>query len=141
MEKSSLHVQTELVQTAHAIAQRLQGLSEADLAKPAQWHNTDFSVRFLLNRLTGHLLDHLNQLHKVRQGIGQPPTEAQMILGQYFAAQALVLGELVGLSEAQLAQPQREGEWSANQVLDHLLNSQKKALADIEKAVAATPGQ
>ena len=140
MEKSSLHLQTELVQTAHAITQRLQGLTEAELATPAPWHNTDFTVRFLMHRLTGHCLDHLNQLKKVRQGIGAPPNEAQNILAQYFEAQGAVLGYLAGLSDEQLAQPQREGEWSANQVLDHLLTSQKNMLATIEKALASKQG-
>ncbi|MHB1134498.1 MAG: DinB family protein [Chloroflexota bacterium] len=141
MDKSSLHLQTELVQTAHAIAQRLQDLSEAELATPAPWHNTDFTVRFVMHRLTGHCLDHLNQLKKVRQGIGAPPSEAQNILAQYFEAQGAILGYLAGLSEEQLAQPQGEGQWSANQVLEHLATSQKGLLATIEKALAAKQGQ
>ena len=63
-----------------------------------------------------------------------------MILGQYTVAQAAVLAELVGLSEEQLAQPQAPGEWSANQVLDHLLTSQKRMLETIEAALAPKQG-
>lgn len=137
---SSLELQKQLVELTFQIAQKLQGLTEADLAKPAPWHNTDFTVRFLLHRLAGHCADHLNQLRKVRQGISAPPSEAQMILGQYTVAQAAVLAELVGLSEEQLAQPQAPGEWSANQVLDHLLTSQKRMLETIEAALAPKQG-
>ncbi|MCL5109277.1 MAG: DinB family protein [Chloroflexi bacterium] len=135
MAKTSQELQLELVATSRQIAERLQRLSEEDLKKPAPWHNTDFTVRFLLHRLAGHCLDHLNQLHKVRQGIGVAQSEAQMILNQYFVTQAAILGELVGLSEEQLAQPQAEGEWSANQVLEHLLTSQRNMLVSIEKAL------
>jgi hypothetical protein len=135
MARTSLELQQELVATTNQIAQHLQGLTEQDLKKPARWHDADFTVRFLMHRLAGHCLDHLNQLHKVRHGIGVEQSEAQMILNQYFVAQSAILGELVGLSEQQLAQPQAEGEWSANQVLEHLLTSQKNMLASIEKAL------
>lgn len=136
MEKSSQELQRQLVDLTFQIAAKLQGLTEAQLAASAPWHNTNFTVRFLLHRLAGHCADHLNQLHKVRRGIAAPPSEAQMILGQYLVAQAAVLGELVGLSEVQLAQPQAPGEWSANQVLEHLLDSQRRMLESIEVALA-----
>lgn len=137
MDESIVALRKQLLDTALAIEARLAGLSQEELARPAVWNGLNRNVRFLMHRLTAHLLDHQLQVRKARQAMGVPASEAQGILAQFMAAEAALLGETVGLSAADFERAPAEGEWSAKQVLEHVLATQQKALQSIEDFLAA----
>lgn len=137
MDQAVAEIRKQLFETAMEIESRLAGLSEADLAKPAEWNGLKRNVRFLMHRLTAHVLDHALQVRKARVAMGVPAGEAQGILAQFAAAEAALLGETIGLAAAEFERAPADGEWSAKQVLEHVVSSQKRALQQIEEALAA----
>ena len=112
MDKSILELRRQMLEAAMQVPERLEGLSEADLNKPITWSGTPRNVRFMMHRLGAHAQDHALQIRKNRQAIGAPASEAQNIVAQFLDADAELLGETIGLGDAQYGQPPAEGEWS-----------------------------
>ena len=46
------------------------------------------------------------------------------------------MGTLLGLDDAVISHPPREGEWSIRQVLEHLIEAERQRLARLEEALA-----
>ncbi len=92
------------------------------------------SVRRLLLRLGDHLRDHTTQLAEAREAIGAAPTMPQRILAQAMIAQGYLLGAMVGLRDEDLDTPPAPGEWTARQVLEHILSTQAGYLEAIQQA-------
>ncbi|MDA8217782.1 MAG: hypothetical protein M0Z94_09225 [Dehalococcoidales bacterium] len=136
MDQSIVDMRNQLQAMSLEIEAALAGLTEADLNKPANWTGKDTNVRFLLHRLTAHVLDHTLQIRKARRAMGIAPSETQMILSQFMEAEAAMLGECAGLSAEQFEKGPAAGEWSAKQVLEHVLTTQKKALESIQAAAS-----
>jgi hypothetical protein len=137
MDESIVELRKELLRTTLALEERLAGLSEEELKRPAVWNGLNRNVRFLMHRLTAHVADHTLQVRKSRQAMGLAGTEAQGILGQFLVAEAGLVAETMGLSPADFERAPAEGEWSAKEILEHLVSSQQKALQTIEEALSA----
>ncbi|MBI4494646.1 MAG: hypothetical protein HY690_17860 [Chloroflexi bacterium] len=121
--------------------QALSSLSESDCRYPARWARTDRTVNFMLRAFSLHLLDHLQHAQKLLRDRGRASTEPQILL---MKAQAL-LGEFEGLAltlpDEQFTQtgPQ-EGDWSVEQIIDHLAEVERTYREEILRAVAAGRG-
>ncbi len=136
MDKSMLELRRQMLEAALLIQERLEGLSEADLNKPIMWSGIQRNVRFMMHRLAAHSQDHALQIRKNRQAIGAPASEAQNILAQFLDADAELLGETIGLGDAQYLRSPAEGEWSTTEVLEHVLKIENRYLEQIEAALA-----
>jgi hypothetical protein len=137
MDQSVESMKAELLAVGRQVQERLQGLTEADLAKPATWLGREVTVRFVMHRFSAHARDHALQLRKTRRGIEVPASEAQMILAQVAEARAALLGECIGLTDEQFERAPADGEWSAKQVLDHMIAIEKRNLAALDEALKA----
>ncbi len=137
MKGRMLEQQREAMALLEEIETRLAGLSEKQLASPATWQGLNRHARFLMHRLTAHVSDHGLQLRKGRQAMGVPMSEAQGILAQFAIAQMAMLAENFGLSEEEYVKAPTEGEWSAEQVIAHVIEVERRTLQQIEDAVAA----
>jgi hypothetical protein len=87
-----------------------------------------------LRAFTGHSLDHFQHLHRLLQARGRPITEAQLLMMKAQAALAEL--EVLALSlddEAFEATGPNEGDWSAAQILAHMIESER---ADRERILA-----
>jgi thioredoxin family protein len=114
----------------------LLGLEDGDCAKPVEWNNGTQSVNRILRQLTGHALDHFQHLHRLLQARGRPLTEAQLLLMKAEAAQAELVTLIRSLSDTEFTQiGPKEGDWSAAQILEHVLGNERKYREAILQAV------
>ena len=120
-------------------------LAEADCRAPAPWGGTTRTVNFLLRAFSLHQLDHLQHLQKLLRDRGHSLTEPQILL---MKAQAL-MGELetlfLSLSDEQFTETgPNEGDWSADQIVQHIAKTERQYREDIltaiEKSRAAAAG-
>ena len=126
----------KLKQERDETLRRLLPLAESDCRYPAKWAGTDRSVNFLLRAFSLHQLDHLQHAHKLLRDRGWSLTEPQILL---IKAQAL-LGELealfLSLSDDEFIQAgPNEGDWSAQQMVEHLAAVERAYREEIFRAV------
>jgi hypothetical protein len=102
----------------------------------ARWN----TVRRVLLRFGDHLREHTTQIVAARDAAGAIQTMPQRMLARAQEAYGVFLGAMVGLRDEQLDQVPEPGEWTARQVLEHMLATQMFYLEIIREArKQATP--
>ena len=115
--------------------QRLKDVAEEHMLAPAAYGKRDVTVRYMFYRLIAHEVEHTVQLAKTLQMLGAAQGEAQLILKSLQAARGELEGMMVGLSDEDLDREPAEGEWSARQVIDHILQVEEVYTRRIEQGI------
>ena len=97
-------------------------------------HPRFYTVRRMLLLLNTHLREHTTQLVAARDATGAHPSMPQRMLARLEEAQRDLLGAITGLSDEDLDRAPEPGEWSAREILDHLVEAQGRLLGQIGKA-------
>ena len=72
-----------------AIRRAIDGVTEAELDTPSFfWEDKGYSIRFRMHRFEEHLRQHTIQVDKTLVAIGHPPTEAERLVRDLYAALA-----------------------------------------------------
>jgi len=83
------------------VLSEFSGIGDEELALPSRyWEGTDMSLRFRLHRFDSHLRQHIVQVDKTLERIGQSPNEARRLLRLIYAALAEAEGATIGAWEA-----------------------------------------
>lgn len=102
----------------------LTGMAEDEFSLPTDMQRwTD--VRRVLLRFGDHMREHANQIAGVRAGIGSDYTTPQRMLAEGEMAWGKLLGTVVGLSDEELRAKPPDGGWSVQEVLEHILVSER----------------
>ena len=105
----------------------LLDLTDEECARPAEYEGRPQRIGRMLRNFTSHSLDHFQHLHRLLQARGRTMTEAQLLLMKAEAAQAEFTALLRSLSDAEFTQTgPNEGDWSASQILDHVMDNERK---------------
>src|SRR5919199_2861618 len=105
----------------------LGGLSDAECRAPVEWYGRNQSVGHLLRAFTTHTLDHYQHVIRLLQGRGHKLTEAQLLLMKAHAAQAEFSALVGSLSDEAFEETGPDSEdWSAGQVLEHVLDNERR---------------
>jgi hypothetical protein len=105
----------------------LLDLTDEECARPVAWEGRSQRIGRMLRNFTSHSLDHFQHLHRLLQARGRPMTEAQLLLMKAEAAQAEFTALLRSLDDDEFAQTgPNEGDWSASQILDHVIGNERK---------------
>src|SRR5712691_10646440 len=92
-----------------------------------EWYGRRQSVGHMLRQFASHSLDHFQHLHRLLQARGRNITEAQLLLMKVEAAQAEFTLLVRSLSDAEYTQTgPNDGDWSAAQILDHVIDYERK---------------
>lgn len=127
-----------LARQREAIVHELAQLSESDCKAPAQWSNMQRNVNFLLRAFSLHELDHIQHLNKLLAARGRTPSEAQILLSKAQALRGELMTLLLSLSEEEFdATGPNPEDWSARQLVDHLLEIDARYAENIRGSVAA----
>jgi hypothetical protein len=123
---------------------RLLPLAESDCRYPAQWAGTDRSVNFLLRAFTSHQLDHLQHAQKLLRNRAWSATEPQMLLMKAHALQGELEALFLSLSDEDFTRAgPDDGDWSAQQIVEHLAEIERhyreEILRAVERGRAQTP--
>ena len=125
----------------------LSGLSDQDLATRIEWRGGQQSVNARVMGFGTHMIDHQQHLLRLLFARGRGLTAAELlwvknaVLSAELEAMALVLGDADFT-----AQGPEAGDWSADQILGHVIKAERsyreKVLAGLEaaKAQAAAEG-
>ena len=114
----------------------LLGLDDPECRRTLQWYGREQSVGHMLRAFTSHALDHFQHLHRLLQARGRPITEAQLLLMKAESAQAELEALLLSLSDEELTRTgPNEGDWSAAQILDHVIETERRYRAAILEAL------
>ncbi len=124
------------------------GLSDAACRTPIEWSGRKQNVGYMLRLYTTHALDHFQHLHRLLQDRGRKITEAQLLLMKAHAMQAELEALLLSLSDEEFTQTgPRPDEWSAAQILEHVIETERKyrkairaALEEAGAGEGAAPG-
>src|SRR5258705_546782 len=105
----------------------LLDLTDEECARPVQYEGRPQPTGRMLRNFTSHTLDHFQHLHRLMQARGRTLSEAQLLLMKAEALQAEFTALLRTLSDAEFTQTgPNEGDWSASQILDHVINNERK---------------
>ena len=119
----------------------LLGLTDEECAGSAELEGRPQRIGRLLRTFTSHSLDHFQHLHRLLQARGRPMTEAQLLLMKAEAAQAEFTALLRSLNDEEFAQTgPNEGDWSASQILDHVIDNERKYRGAILAALGRSEG-
>ena len=107
----------------------------SDLTREELTYATDsakfYTVRRMLLLLTTHVEEHTTQLEAARVDAGAAPTMPERILGRTEAACGEFLAAMLGLDDAELDATPEPGEWSAREVIEHVISVQEGVLVQI----------
>jgi hypothetical protein len=132
-EAAVSRLEAERAETLH----ELLGISDAECRLPIEWYGRKQTIGHMLRLFTSHSLDHFQHLHRLLQDRGRKITEAQLLLMKADAAQAELTALLRSLSDEEFtAAGPAEGDWSAAQILDHVLASERDYRQAILRALA-----
>ena len=115
--------------------ERLQNVTEEQMLAPATYGEREVNVRFMFYRFIAHEVEHTVQLAKTLHALGAAQGEAQLILKSLQAARGEIEGMLVGLSDEDLDREPAEGEWSARQVIEHILQVEEAYTSRIQAGI------
>ena len=105
----------------------LGGLSDAECRTAVEWYGRRQSVGHLLRAFTTHTLDHYQHLIRLLQARGRKLTEAQLLLMKAHAAQAEFSALVGSLSDEAFEEAgPNDDDWSAGQVLEHVLDNERR---------------
>jgi uncharacterized damage-inducible protein DinB len=110
----------ELDQAREAALATLGDLGDAELRAPAMWGEVACDVRFLLMRCAHHEREHTDQIHKARELIGKPRSEAARLLGVCWQRSGLLEGLLVGAPDDALDRDPGDGDLPIRRLLAHI---------------------
>ena len=118
------------------------GLSEADTQERIDWRGAPQSVNMRLLAFTTHLIDRQQHLLRLRFARGRGITSAEYLMMKAAAAMAEFEVMCLALDDEDFtAQGPNEGDWSAEQILQHVTtaerNYREKIKAGLGAAVAA----
>jgi uncharacterized damage-inducible protein DinB len=72
-----------------AILRALDGVTDTELATPSWfWEDKGYSIRFRMHRFEEHMRQHTIQVDKTLLALGHPPTEAERLVRNLYAALA-----------------------------------------------------
>ncbi len=120
-----------------SVQERLQDVTEEQMLAPTTYGERDVNVCFMFYRFIAHEVEHTVQLAKTLQMLGAAQGEAQLILKSLQAARGELEGMMVGLSDEDLDREPAEGEWSAREVIDHILQVEEAYARRIEEGIAS----
>ena len=119
----------------------LLDLTDEECARPTEYEGRPQRTGRMLRNFTSHSLDHFQHLHRLLQARGRTLTEAQLLLMKAEAAQAEFTALLRSLSDAEFTQTgPNEGDWSASQILDHVMDNERKYRETILKGRGSRGG-
>jgi hypothetical protein len=119
----------------------LLDLTDEECARSAELEGRPQRIGRVLRTFTSHSLDHFQHLHRLLQARGRPITEAQLLLMKAEAAQAEFTALLRSLDDDEFAQTgPNEGDWSASQILDHVIGNERKYREAIVAALGRSQG-
>jgi Mycothiol maleylpyruvate isomerase N-terminal domain len=90
-----------------------------------------------LRAFTGHADDHFQHLHRLLQARGHQFTEAQLLMMKAHAALAEFEVLVLSLDDQEFDAPgPNEGDWSARQVLEHVIDNEREYRENILAGLA-----
>ena len=102
-------------------------LPDSECGRKVSWWGREQSINQRLRAFTAHALDHFQHLHRLLQARGRPFTEAQLLLMKANAAQAEFEAMVLALTDEEFgAQGPVEGDWSAEQVVEHMVETERE---------------
>jgi len=111
----------------------LVDLTEEEFGLPTDMTRWD-DVRRVLLRFGDHMREHATQVAGTRAAVGRGPTMPQRMLAEAELAWGKLLAATVGLSDDDLTVSPPNGGWSVQQVLEHVLASERGYLDAIRRA-------
>jgi hypothetical protein len=115
----------------------LLSIDDAACRAPIEWYGRKQSVGHMLRQFTSHALDHFQHLHRLLQARGRTITEAQLLMMKAEAAQAEFTALVRSLSDEEFtAGGPNEGDWSAEQILEHVIERERRYRDAIRDALA-----
>ena len=112
-------------------------LPDSECGRKVNWWGRQQTINQRLRAFTAHALDHFQHLHRLLQARGRPFTEAQLLLMKANAAMAEFEAMVLALSDEEfLAQGPVEGDWSAAQVVEHVVATEREYRENIAGALA-----
>lgn len=102
-------------------------LPDSDCGRKVNWWGREQTINQRLRAFTAHALDHFQHLHRLLQARGRPFTEAQLLLMKANAAMAEFEAMVLALSDEEfLAVGPVDGDWSAAQVVEHVVETERE---------------
>jgi len=92
------------------------------------------TVRRVLLRFGDHVREHTTQLVAACESIGATQTMPQRMLARACADYGAFLGAVVGLADESLDDVPEPGEWTPREVIEHIIEIQKRYLEMIQVA-------
>lgn len=131
-ERSIARLQAERAATLRLLLR----LPDADCSRKVTWWGREQSINQRLRAFTAHALDHFQHLHRLLQARGRPFTEAQLLLMKANAAQAELEAMVLALTDEEFeAQGPVEGDWSARQLVEHMITTEREYRENIALAL------
>jgi uncharacterized damage-inducible protein DinB len=132
-EQAIAQLQAERAQTLRLLLR----LPDSECSRKVTWWGREQTINQRLRAFTGHALDHFQHLHRLLQARGRHLTEAQLLLMKANAALAEFEAMVLALSDEEfLAQGPVEGDWSASQVVDHVVENERHYRENIAAVLA-----
>lgn len=132
-EQAIAELQAERAKTLRLLLR----LPDAECRRKVIWWGREQTINQRLRAFTGHALDHFQHLHRLLQARGRPFTEAQLLLMKANAAMAEFEAMVLALTDDEfLAQGPVEGDWSAAQVVEHVVSNERDYRENIATALA-----
>jgi uncharacterized damage-inducible protein DinB len=132
-EQAIAGLQAERAKTLRLLLQ----LPDAECSRKVSWWGREQTINQRLRAFTGHALDHFQHLHRLLQARGRPFTEAQLLLMKANAAMAEFEAMVLALTDEEfLAQGPVDGDWSAGQVVEHVVAKEREYRENIAGALA-----
>lgn len=113
----------------------LGALADRELRYPATWANIPRTMNFLLRSFALHEIDHLQHVQRLLRERGVQLSEAQLILMKAQALRGEMEGLLLTLTDEQFEAAGPGDSWSAQQLVEHLGNTDRQYLANARKAL------
>jgi len=115
----------------------LLSIPDEACATRVEWWGRKQTINQRLRAFTGHADDHFQHLHRLLQARGHHFSEAQLLMMKAHAALAFfeVLVLSLGDEEFDTTGP-NEGDWSARQVLEHVINNEREYRENILAGLA-----
>jgi hypothetical protein len=101
-------------------------LEDEDCPVHVEWNGSRRNVGNMLRVYVSHSLDHYQHLMRLLQARGMKFREAQLLLMKVQAAHAELQALVLSLTDEEFtATGPVEGDWSAGQIVDHLLQAER----------------
>ena len=112
------------------VLEQLSLLTDADLDAPCSHPcATGGTVRSLLTHNIDHERMHVGQVYNIRyETKSMQNGETARLLAEWLRDRALLISSLYGLSDAELDQRHREGEYSIREAVEHVLYWEKDSV-------------